>query len=191
MGLKKAKEDAADIWGFVSYKFHEKTNTSGQEFVDFIRNNPNNDCWYMEPRYSPFNPFLNPWIQGNLMHAGLSEIVNSFIQIEGHKVDITKIPMPCCWYNFFAGTEKFWNQYFHVMDNLIQICKSNPALNKIVFEQGAGHGNDPTVPYFIFVVERMFPTIITLMGIKALGMEYRHNDFVMPVKDAVTFINRY
>jgi hypothetical protein len=189
--LKKAKEDGADIWGFVSYKFQEKTNTSGQQFVDFIRNNPDNDCWYMEPRYVPFNPFLNPWIQGDLMHVGISDIVNKFITIDGHKVDITKIPMPCCWYNFFAGTEKFWNQYFQVMDHLIQICKSNDVLNKIVFEQGAGHGNDPTVPYFIFIVERMFTTITTIMGIKALGMEYRHNDFVVPIKDAVTFINRY
>jgi hypothetical protein len=65
------------------------------------------------------------------------------------------------------------------MDSIIVQCNNNPELKKVVFETGAGHGNDPTVPYFIFIVERMFPTIITLMGLDSAGLKYKNNDFVV------------
>ena len=189
-GLERAKNDNADIWGFVSYKWDEKTLISGQKFIDFIKTNPDNDVWFMEPNYKPFNPFMNSWIQGDLFHPGISNIVNSFLQFDSTKIDVRKIPMPICYYNFFAGTAKFWNRYFQVMDNLIKICENDPELKKIVFETGAGHGNDPTVPYFIFIVERMFPTIISLMGLDSAGLKYKHNDFVISPSSILEFVDR-
>jgi hypothetical protein len=178
-GLERAVEDKADIWGFVSYKWDEKTLIPGQKFVDFIKNNPDNDVWFMEPNYKPFNPFLNSWVQGDMFHPGISNIANTFFQFNGKEINLKKIPMPLCWYNFFAGTKKFWDTYFSIMDSIIVQCNNNPELKKVVFETGAGHGNDPTVPYFIFIVERMFPTIITLMGLDSAGLKYKNNDFVV------------
>ena len=40
IGYDLAKADDADIWGFVSYKFNEKTNCSGKDFINFIKNKP-------------------------------------------------------------------------------------------------------------------------------------------------------
>lgn len=177
-GLEKAIADNASVWGFVSYKFQEKTNTTGQQFVNFIKNNPDNEVWFMEPVYKPQNPFFNPWIQGDVHHPSISFVMNSIFEFAGSKVDVKQIPMPFCWYNFFAGTKKFWNLYFQIMDEIIQVSKNHSGLNQVMFETGAGHGNDPTVPYFIFIAERMFPTILALTGIKYAGMPYEHADFV-------------
>jgi hypothetical protein len=80
--------------------------------------------------------------------------------------------------NFFVGTEKFWNQYFHLIDTIIETSKKSPKLEKILFDTGAGHGNDPTVPYFIFVVERMFPTLLATSKLKSAGLKFKHADFV-------------
>ena len=85
--------------------------------------------------------------------------------------------MRLCWYNFFAGTEKFWNLYFEVIDTIINVADQHPGLKEVLFQTGAGHGNDPRVPYFIFVVERMFPTILAMSDLKAAALVYSHNDF--------------
>ncbi len=176
-GYKQAIDDKSDIWGFVSYKFQEKTNTTGQQFVDFIQANPDNDVWFMEPEYVN-NPFFNPWTQGDRYHPGVSQIPNAIFKKDGVSIDVKTIPMPFCWYNFFVGTEKFWNQYFHLIDTIIETSKTSPKLEKILFDTGAGHGNDPTVPYFIFVVERMFPTLLATSNLKSAGLKFKHADFV-------------
>jgi hypothetical protein len=178
LGYQQAQSDKSDIWGFVSYKFQEKTNTTGDKFVKFIKDNPDNDVWFMEPYYRPANPFFNPWMQGEVYHKGISQIPNFLFELAGNPTDVLKIPMRFCWYNFFAGTPKFWNQYFTVIDEMIDVSEKHPALNQIMFDTGAGHGNDPTVPYFIFVVERMFPTLLAMSDLKAAGMIYQHADFV-------------
>jgi len=177
-GYKKAVEDNSNVWGFVSYKFEEKTNTKGIDFVKFIEDNPDNDVWFMEPQYKPRCPFFNPWHQGEIYHKGISQIPNSIFKIAGNDIDVTKIPMRFCWYNFFAGNAKFWKMYFEVIDELVAVCHEQPELKKMLWESGAGHGNDPTVPYFIFVVERMFPTILALSNLKSAGLAYQHADFV-------------
>jgi hypothetical protein len=176
-GAERAKRDNSDVWGFVSYKFQEKTNTTGQQFVDFIKNNPDNDVWFMEPEYVN-NPFFNPWTQGDIYHPNVSQIPNALFKRDGQPLDVTKIPMSFCWYNFFAGTSKFWNQYFRTMDAIIEASKKSQNLDQILFHTGAGHGNDPTVPYFIFVVERMFPTLLALSNLKSVGLKYKHADFI-------------
>jgi hypothetical protein len=177
LGLKQAQADNADIWGFVSYKFQEKTNVTGQQFIDFIKDNPDNDVWFLEPYYTPRNPFLNPWQQGELYHPGITQIPNFIFKAAGNDIDVSKIPMRLSWYNFFAGTEKFWNLYFEVIDTIINVAKEHEGLNEVLFNTGAGHGNDPRVPYFIFVVERMFPTILAMSDLKAASLIYKHSDF--------------
>lgn len=177
-GYQRAQIDKSDIWGFVSYKFTEKTNTTGQQFIDFIKSNSNNDVWFMQPTYMPKNPFFNPWTQGDVHHVGISDIANYLFELSGNKIDVRKIPMPFCWYNFFAGTPKFWNLFFALVDEIIALSSSQPGLQQTLFNTGAGHGNDITVPYFIFIVERMFPTLLALSGIKFAAMPYQHVDFV-------------
>jgi hypothetical protein len=181
-GLARAQADGADVWGFVSYAFNEKTNTTGQQFINFIQSNPDNDVWFMEPRYFPVNPFMNPWIQGDMFHPGISNIVNGFLQVNGKPIDVRKIPMPICWYNFFAGTEKFWARYFNMVDRMLAIADSNLEFKHILLETGPEHRGTTTTPYFIFVVERLFPTMLALTDIKYAGLHYRHNDFNVPAE---------
>jgi hypothetical protein len=189
-GLERAEKDNADIWGFVSYKWDEKTKIPGQKFVDFINANLENDVWFMEPHYKPFNPFMNTWVQGDMFHPGISDIANSFMNINGIPMDVRKMAMPLCYYNYFAGTRKFWNIFFHFIDQIILIAKTNENLNKLIFEIGAKHGNDPTVPYFIFLVERMFPTAITLTGLRHIGLKYHTDDFLVEPQNLINVVNK-
>jgi hypothetical protein len=188
-GLERAQKDNADIWGFVSYKWQEKTQITGQKFVDFIKANPDNDVWFMEPHFKPFNPFMNSWVHGDMFHPNISQIPNSFMAIDNIPVNVRKMTMPLCFYNFFAGTKKFWDLYFSYIDQIIEISKKNPQLHKALFETGAGHGNDSTVPYFIFVVERMFPVVMTLGNLNHIGLKYHTNDFLVNPKQLISVVD--
>jgi len=189
-GLQRAEQDNADIWGFVSYKWDEKTNIPGQKFVDFIKANPDNDVWFMEPHYKPFSPFMNSWVQGDIFHPDISKMANAFLKANNISVDIAKVPMPLCYYNFFAGTRKFWITFFDFIDNMILFAKNNSDFHKAIFETGANHGNDKTVPYFIFLVERMFPTAITLAGLNYIGLKYHTNDFLIETNHLISVVNK-
>lgn len=177
-GFEKAMTDNSDVWGFTSYKFFEKTGVHGSQYIDFIKQNPNNDVWFMEPVYYPINPFFNPWTQGEVHHPLLCEIMNYIFAKSGNAIDIRKAVMPFCWYNFFAGNKKFWALYFKAIDRLFELSKEDAGLRRVLFDIPAGHGNDPTVPYFIFVVERLFPTIIASLDLKSVGLKYSHPDFI-------------
>ena len=189
IGYKRAVEDKADVWGFVSYKFQEKTNLIGQQFIDFINDNPDNDVWFMEPRYVPANPFMNPWVQGDMFHPGISSIANHIIKVDGQSIDVRKIPMPLCWYNFFAGTEIFWQKWFSIVDAMLSIADRDPAFKKVLLETGPEHRGETTTPYFIFVIERLFPTLLSVTEIKYAGLHYRHNDFNVPADSIFETIN--
>lgn len=189
-GYQRAQDEKADIWGFVSHKWQEKTNIPGQKFVDFIKANPDNDVWFMEPMFHPFNPFMNPWLHGDIHHPGISEIPNSFVTFTDKKIDVRKIPMPLCFYNFFAGTKLFWDTFFKFNDRMVELANQNPNLYKALFETSAGHGNDLTVPFFIFVIERMMPTTITLTNMRWAGLKYRHGDFNVLENELLDFLNK-
>jgi hypothetical protein len=178
IGFKKAQQDNADVWGFVSYKFNEKTNIKGQQFLNFIKDNPNNDVWFMEPQYVPKSPFMNCWHQGEIYHPGVSSVPNFMFKAAGNDIDVTTLNLRYCWYNFFVGNSKFWNIYFEAIDNILDTANKIPELHKFLFEESAGHGTDPRVPYWIFVVERMFPTLLALSDLRSAGLAYYHNDFV-------------
>jgi hypothetical protein len=171
-GYKKSIEDKADIWGFVSHSFYMKTQTKGIDFINFIKNNPDNDVWFMEPIHYSTN-YFNPWHQGDQRHPNISYMTNIILNKLGLNVDVNNIQMKFCWCNFFAGTKEFWDIYFNIIDSIYDISKNDEYLNKMLFYTGANHGIDPNVPYFIFIVERMFPTILALTkDLKSIGFKY-------------------
>jgi hypothetical protein len=176
-GQKRAKEDNADIWGFTSHKFAEKTNATGKDFIKFIHDNPGYDVWFMEPQYVN-NPFINVWDQGESCHPGIIQLINTVFKYSNIDIDVCPIPMPFCYFNFFAGNQKFWDILLGAVNEIIETSKHLPQLDKMLFYEEAGHKSDSTIPYFPFVAERMASTVMALGDIKSVGMPFYHSDFI-------------
>jgi hypothetical protein len=172
------KKDPNAIWGFVSWKWKQKTLLSSKCILDCIKNKPDYDVWFMEPQYSkPI--YFNPWTQGDLCHKDISNLAQTVFQKMGWDMPkLRELQMPFCWYNFYAGNAHFWAKYFNMMDLFIETAKNDPELNRRVFEESAQYGLDATIPYFIFLVERLFPTLIaTDTSIRSYAMPYHHPAF--------------
>lgn len=171
-GYKRAMEDKADIWGFVSYKFNMKTGTNGKDFIDFIKNNPDNHVWFMEAYY-PNNNYFNPWTQGDMYHQNISDVANYAFRKLGFDIDVRRMQMPFCWYNFFVGTKEFWDTFFNIIEQIENHSKTDEYLNDYLFQKQASP-NYAGIPYFIFFVERLISLIFVVTNLKSSGFKYRY-----------------
>lgn len=174
------KQNPNTVWGFVSWKWRQKTDLPGQIFIDHINNNPDNDTWFMEPNYT--RPvYFNPWTQGDLCHQNISGIAQEVFKEMGWNVpNLKTLEIPFCWYNYYAGNNYFWQKYFIMMEKFIETAKSHLDLEKAVFKDSAQYGLDATLPYFIFLVERLYPTLITIdPTIRHCGLKYNHPAFIV------------
>ena len=172
-GFNRALKDNADIFGFVSHKFREKTQVTGSEFLSFIQENPGNDVWFLEP-INPTPWHYNVWRQGEFWHPGISSLTNKIFKKMGMNLpDVMNIAMPFCWYNFFAATTQFWEKYFLFTEEFLDTAREDEELRYLLlqnYENTSHHGEN--VPYFSFIMERMISTIMALDKTKAAGLKY-------------------
>ena len=195
-----------DYWGYVSWKFKEKTNLSGQQVYDFINNNLGYDVYLFNPCLVNEAVFANSWEQGNLHHPNISDIGNTFFAKLGYQdIDVTSILLDhntTVFANYVVGNKKFWNKFMEFSRKLFSESDNDPEFRHQVF--GAGLSNyayDKSLPNFTFLIERLIPTFIELEGIKSIG--YRHtpdtihdkyhaviND-IMVLSDLKKLVNQY
>ena len=73
-----------EYWGFVSWKFKEKTNLTGQQVFDFINAYPGQDVYLLNPCILNEAVFANSWEQGDMHHPNISDIGNTFFKKIGY-----------------------------------------------------------------------------------------------------------
>ena len=70
--FKSGRYKETDYVGVVSKKFFDKTKISGAKFIEFIRNNPGKDVYFINPfpQHAYFS--FNVWQIGEIYHKGIS-----------------------------------------------------------------------------------------------------------------------
>jgi len=172
-------DDGLDYWGHISWKFRQKTNLSGEKFIEWINANPGYDLYFVNPSIANESCFINGWEQGDMYHPNISQIGNMFLEKIGYKdVDVTTILMDrriTMWCNYLVGSRKFWIKFMEFGEKLFSEAAKDPKFNHLVFgEGGSRYAFNPALPMFIFLIERLVPTFIELEGIKCLA--YQHTD---------------
>ena len=166
-----------DYWGFVSWKFKEKTNLTGQQFIDFINSNPGADVYFVNPCIVNEAVFANSWEQGDLYHPNISNIGNSFLTKLGYEdVDVKSMVLDrnCTMFaNYIVGSRAFWDRFMTFSRRLFTEAEKDPVFKHQVFGAGlSNYAHDKTLPNFTFLIERLIPTFIDLEQISALGYQY-------------------
>jgi len=182
---QKCCDEGLDYWGFLSWKFRQKTNLSGEQFLDWIKANPGYDLYFANPSIVNEACFINGWEQGDLYHPNISDIGNTFLEKIGYKdVDVTTILMDrsiTMWCNYLVGSRAFWDKFMTFGEKLFTEAAKDPEFNHLVFgEGGSRYAFNPNLPMFIFLIERLVPTFIELEGIKCLA--YQHTDATLHEK---------
>jgi hypothetical protein len=169
--------DEDDLIGFVSWKFKEKTNLSGKQFLSFINDNPGADLYFVNPCLVNEALFANSWEQGDIHHPGISAIGNSFLAKIGYDdVDVTSMVLDrnCTMFaNYIVGSKAFWDKFMIFTRKLFTEAENDPVFNQQVFGKGmSNYAHDKSLPNFTFLIERLIPTFIELEQISALAYQY-------------------
>lgn len=177
---ENCKAEGLDLWGFVSWKFKEKTGLGGSHFINFINENPGYDVYFINPCLINEAVFLNSWEQGDLYHPGISEIGNTFLKKLGHDdISVKEIVLDrnCTMYaNYIVANEKFWTSFMTFSKSLFTEAEKDPEFHKQVFGEGlSNYTPDPSLPMFTFLIERLIPIFIELSTFKSIPFGYTPN----------------
>jgi hypothetical protein len=199
-------EENLDLWGYVSWKFREKTNLSGQQVLDHIAKNPDYEVYLFNPCIVNEALFANSWEQGDLHHPDISGIGNKFFAKLGYEtIDVKSMMLDnkrTVFANYVIGNRRFWEKFMIFSRSLFTEADKDPKFKEEVF--GAGRSNyahDHSLPNFTFLIERLIPTFLELEGFKVCPFIYTGATALpkyMPVLGDIqtlstlkTLVNRY
>lgn len=156
-----------DYWGFISPKFHEKANIFPETFGDWIKEQGNNAaCYFINPCPIMEILFDNVVAHGEYWHPGITNLMQTAInESPGYTYNFQRSHMnnqtfAMC--NYFVANIDFWEPYIRFVQSFIDACKANPSLNKQMFYGDANYNRDKTLPFYSFVVERLFSTFLEI-----------------------------
>ena len=174
-----------DYWGYVSWKFKEKTNLTGQQVFDHINNNPGYDVYLFNPCLVNEALFVNSWEQGDMYHPNISEIGNTFLKKLGYEdPDVKNVLLDrtrMVFANYVVGNRKFWTEFMEFSRRLFTEADADPEFKHQVFGQGlSNYAHDKSLPNFTFLIERLIPTFLDLNEYKVCP--YRYTQATLPDK---------
>jgi len=129
-----------DYWGFVSWKFKEKTGLTGQQVFDFINANPGQDVYLFNPCVVNEAVFANSWEQGDIHHPNISAIGNTFLKKIGYgDIDVKGMVLDrntTVFANYIVGSREFWAKFMEFTRKLFSEADKDPEFKHQVFGQG-------------------------------------------------------
>jgi hypothetical protein len=173
-----------DYWGYVSWKFKEKTGLQGHQAFSFINDNPGYDVYLFNPCILNEAVFANSWEQGDLHHPNISDIGNSFFKKIGYTdVDVKNILLDrnkIVFANYVVGSREFWTRFMTFTRKIFTEAETDLEFKHLVFGHGlSNYAHDKSLPNFTFLIERLIPTFIELEGFSSLAYSYTH-ETVLP-----------
>lgn len=170
-------EQNLDYWGFLSWKFKQKSNLEGQQVIDWINANPGYDVYFINPSPLSEAVFVNSWEQGDVYHPNISSIGNSFLKKMGYDdVNVLELLLDrnvTGYANYVIGSREFWDKFMTFSRALFTEAEKDPTFKHQVFGQGlSNYAHDKTLPNFTFLIERLIPTFIELQGMRSLPFPY-------------------
>lgn len=173
--------EGLDYWGYVSWKFKDKTNLAGQQVFDFISANPGYDAYLFNPCIVNEAVFVNSWEQGDLHHPNISAIGDKFLAKLGYEdINVREMVLDrnrTVFANYVIGSRDFWIRFMDFSRKLFTEAEKDSIFKDEVF--GLGRSNyafDKTLPNFTFLIERLIPTFLDLEGFNSIGFSYNHPD---------------
>ena len=174
-----------DYVGFVSNKFGLKTGLAGERFIQFIRDNPGHDVYFVNPFPELGYFWLNVWTQGEFRHPGLTALTQKLFETTHTKVQVEALGRNnheiLLYSNYWVGNAKFWDAFmgfvipiFRWIDQEATPHEKRPYFKKAPYA-------DAGFSMFSFIFERLFSTFL-LTNPHITGLGYRFSSHAVLAK---------
>jgi hypothetical protein len=182
---QSGKYREADYVGIVSNKFGLKTGLTGERFIQFIRNHPGYDVYFVNPFPELGYSWLNVWSQGEFRHAGLTALALQLFEATRTPVRIDSLGRnsqnSLLYCNYWIGNEKFWDAFMSFLTPLFRwIDQGSAPHERKPYFRTATYA-DTGFSMFSFIFERLFSTFL-LINQDIAGLGYRFSNVDMLAK---------
>lgn len=120
---------AQDTWyGFFSPKFQFKTGMAAAAVKDFIAANADADVVLFPYRWDQLSFFVNPWEQGEIWHAGITEATQKFLDHIGFGIDLTALvstTKSSVFANFVVAKNAYWERWKALAAEFLEYAEAN------------------------------------------------------------------
>jgi hypothetical protein len=148
-------------FGYLSWKFEQKTYISARQFISFINENPGYDVYFINPFPELGILFKNVWEQGDYHHPKISKLVQSLLLKSGYEYDIhsmTNDETTLLYANYWVGNKKFWDSYIPFLKSVYDQFLMMPHREQKSFLRKSGYYTG--AGYLTFIFERLFSTYL-------------------------------
>jgi hypothetical protein len=156
-------EDA--FYGFLSPKFHHKTNMTAARVSDFIgRADPATDVFLFSPSIHNSAYFLNVFEHGDSEHPGLSRIAARFFERIDPSAKIEELVSDSrntVHSNYFVAKPRFWRAWLAVNERLFTIAETAEDPLGAELRAPTSYRGRRNVQMKIFIMERVATWLLT------------------------------
>ncbi len=149
------------LYGYLSWRFEEKTQISALEFIDFIDKNPDYDVYFINPFPELADVFPNVWDQGEFHHPGINSLVKLLFNHVGISINLDAMinnQDTLLYCNYWVGNKKFWDAYMKFTLPIFNYL--NGLTEEELTKYTANSGYHTAVGFVTFIMERMFSTFL-------------------------------
>lgn len=167
--LHDTKFDDNDYLGFFSPRFFEKIRLSGKDVIARVQKG-DSEVYGFSPAFEQHAFHLNPFEQGERVHAGLTALTEELLPVLGIPLDIRH--MVCdrtttIFSNYFVAKYALWREWLALVEHVFQICEDcNTDLGRRLTES-TNHRRTDTYPMKVFVLERLITLLLVMKSMKA------------------------
>jgi hypothetical protein len=170
----------AQFTGILSPKFNAKSRIQGAQFLEFIRQNPGYNVYFINPMPQNIYYSFNVWHHGELCHRGLMGLAEILFDRAGFDASLIVGPRDtnatALFCSYWIGDEKFWNGYVPMIIRLMETLQDLPAsLRERFFVLDPKYPDPNSMAPFIF--ERTFSALLhSCPDVKALAYPHARRD---------------
>lgn len=171
----KLIQENEQLFGFVSWKFNDKTKISGQEFLNFItkNSNKNHDVYFINP-YPNLFYYKSVWEQATRPHPEILILTQNLLDQAGYNINLSElrtVPRVTSYCNYFVGTAQFWQNYLEFIKPLWNYINQ---MSQSEFDGLLKKAGNNVEGHFIpYIFERLFSTYLALhSNVKSCQYKY-------------------
>lgn len=170
----------SDYSGYVSWKFQQKTTIDGETFINFIKDNPGYDVYFINPFPAEHYFYKNNWYHGESYHKGLFQFAESVFKNLNYNIDIENqihkrdILLFC---NYWVGNKTFWEEYMSFIQPIYNYIKADKLTSdeRKLLNKVNHYKINKGINLLPFFFERLFSTFLYInKNIKYLS----YNEFI-------------
>lgn len=166
--------DENAYYGYVSWKFQQKTGVTGEEFLGFVRSNPGADVYFINPFHSYSLCFKNVWTQGEYFHPGLIEIADEAfhaIDWDFSLQDMVNDESDTAFCNYWVAKPDFWREYVPIIKQLLDLATYLDR-SSLTAKLNIPVPRHASATYLTFILERVFSSLLWKNSINACAYHF-------------------